>query len=62
MGGASSAILELFNTFKVAQNPEVITLGIPDKFLEHGASDELKKSINLDQASLKKIIQEKLQA
>ena len=59
MGGVGSAILEYFSTLHSYSQPEIILKGIPDKFIEHGKTEELKKSINLDAESLKNLILQK---
>ncbi|MCQ2212592.1 MAG: 1-deoxy-D-xylulose-5-phosphate synthase [Bacteroidaceae bacterium] len=53
-GGLGSAVLEFFadNHYQ----PEVVRLGIPDKFVEHGKPSELYKIIGLDAESIVKHI------
>ena len=53
-GGFGSAILE-FASENNYSNP-IKTLGIPDKFIEHGSVDELQKSIHLDAKNLRDIL------
>jgi len=49
-GGFGSAVLELFNAEKVMV--PVLTLGLPDKFVEHGENADLYKKYNLDVAGI----------
>lgn len=49
-GGLGSAVLEFMSDN--GYNPEVIRLGIPDKFIEHGTPSELYKIIGLDAESI----------
>jgi len=50
-GGFGSAITE-FSQEKSFKNHTIIRLGIPDKFIQHGATDILFKSIGLDEDGL----------
>ncbi|MGB0837557.1 MAG: 1-deoxy-D-xylulose-5-phosphate synthase [Flavobacteriaceae bacterium] len=59
-GGVGSALLEIQSEFNNNNSPEFITLGIPDKFISHGPTKILKKSINLDIESLVELINTKL--
>lgn len=59
-GGVGSALLEIQSEFNNNNSPEFITLGIPDKFISHGPTKILKKSINLDIESLVQLINTKL--
>jgi len=52
-GGAGSAIQEYINR-------QIHILGIPDEFIEHGATDKLIASINLDPEGIKKQILQKI--
>jgi 1-deoxy-D-xylulose-5-phosphate synthase len=58
-GGFGSEILE-FSQENNYSNTVIKRLGIPDKFIEHGAVDQLKRSIQLDKDSIKKSILENL--
>ena len=49
-GGAGSAVLELLAN--CAQALPTLTLGIPDRFVEHGSREECLAQAELDQASL----------
>jgi 1-deoxy-D-xylulose-5-phosphate synthase len=49
-GGAGSAVVELLAN--CAQSLPTLTLGIPDRFVEHGSRDECLAMAELDQASL----------
>ena len=59
-GGAGTALLEFQSQFSDNNTPEFIPLGIPDKFISHGPTKVLKKSINLDIQSLVELINTKL--
>jgi len=50
-GGFGSAVLELLNRESLKR--EVLRIGIPDRFIEHGEKDKLFESINMDKKSLK---------
>ncbi len=50
-GGFGSAVLELLN--RESMKREVLLIGIPDRFIEHGERDKLFESINMDKKSLK---------
>ena len=56
-GGFGSAVLELLadHNFK----GDIARVGIPDRFLEHGAPDLLRKIIGLDAASIVDFIKAK---
>ena len=49
-GGFGSAVLELLNRKHLKR--EVLPIGIPDRFIEHGEKDKLLESINMDKKSL----------
>ncbi len=53
-GGLGSAILEWMND-QVYQ-PQIIRLGIPDEFVEHGTVAQLREIVHLDKESIKKAI------
>jgi 1-deoxy-D-xylulose-5-phosphate synthase len=50
-GGFGSAVLELAATRGV-RGRNIIPVGIPDSFIEHGTIPELKKKCGLDEDSL----------
>ena len=49
-GGAGSAVIELLAS--CAEALPTLTLGIPDRFVEHGSREECLAQAELDQASL----------
>ena len=53
-GGLGSAVLEWMNDH--GYHPEVIRLGLPDAFVEHGKVCELNKIVGLDAESIAKAI------
>ena len=53
-GGFGTAIMEWMNDHD--HNPHIIRLGIPDKFVEHGKIDELRKIVGLDTETIKNAI------
>ena len=53
-GGLGSAVLERMNDH--GYHPEVIRLGLPDEFVEHGKVCELNKIVGLDAESIAKAI------
>jgi 1-deoxy-D-xylulose-5-phosphate synthase len=50
-GGFGSAVLELLSRESLKR--EVMRIGIPDRFIEHGEEDKLFESIEMDNESLK---------
>jgi len=50
-GGFGSAVLELLNRESIKR--DVLRIGIPDRFIEHGEKDKLFESIGMDKKSLK---------
>jgi 1-deoxy-D-xylulose-5-phosphate synthase len=54
IGGLGSAVLEWMNDH--GYHPEVIRLGLPDEFVEHGKVCELNKIVGLDAESIAKAI------
>jgi 1-deoxy-D-xylulose-5-phosphate synthase len=53
-GGLGSAVLEWMNDH--GYQPQVVRLGLPDNFVEHGTVAELQKIIGLDVESIKRAI------
>jgi len=55
MGGAGSAVLEVISDHKM--DCQTLSIGIPDKFIEHGTQNEVHTMCGLDKTSiLKKIV------
>ena len=54
VGGLGSAVLEWMNDH--GYHPEVVRLGLPDQFVEHGKVCELNKIVGLDPESIAKAI------
>ena len=57
-GGLGSAVIEWMSDH--GYQPRIKRLGIPDKFIEHGKVSELQAIVGIDEASIKKVIQELL--
>lgn len=57
-GGAGSAVLEVLNENGMLQTVKVLNLGIPDKYIPHGAKPLLMRDIGLDHESVVKRIKE----
>ena len=55
VGGFGSAVLE-FAQENNYQNKTIKRLGVPDKFIEHGSINQLKKLIKLDKENIEKAI------
>jgi 1-deoxy-D-xylulose-5-phosphate synthase len=55
-GGFGSAVLELLEKHGI--KADVKRIGIPDKFIEHGSSEQLKKDIGLTKENIVKVIKE----
>ena len=53
-GGLGSAVLEWMSDH--GYNPQIIRLGLPDNFVEHGTIAELRKIVGLDEESIRKAI------
>lgn len=53
-GGLGSAVLEYMADHNL--HPDIIRLGLPDNFVEHGTPDELYQIVGLDVESIKKAI------
>ncbi|MGQ8337290.1 1-deoxy-D-xylulose-5-phosphate synthase [Sunxiuqinia sp. A32] len=49
-GGFGSAILEFMADHQY--NPQVVRLGVPDQFIEHGTPDELQRDCGFDQKGI----------
>ena len=58
MGGFGSGVLEFLA--KKGINKRVVNLGIPDKFIEHGKQDILRKLVGIDAESIEKTVKEEL--
>ena len=54
IGGFGSAVVEYFNEKNYKNN--IIKLGIPDNFIEHGTQEELYKECGFDTESIYKLI------
>jgi len=50
-GGFSGAVLELLSRAEL-KNIKVRSLGLPDKFIEHGSQEMLRSKVNLDSAGI----------
>ncbi len=59
-GGFGSAVLELLSDRGLTAGREVRRLGLPDRFVEHGAQRALRISLGLDKAGIKAAIRELL--
>jgi 1-deoxy-D-xylulose-5-phosphate synthase len=46
-GGFGSTVLKLYNEHKLLQKIQLLTLGMPDRFIEHGAPHLLLKECKL---------------
>ncbi|MBR0275721.1 MAG: 1-deoxy-D-xylulose-5-phosphate synthase [Prevotella sp.] len=54
-GGLGSAVMEWMSDH--GYHPEVIRLGLPDGFVEHGTVQELRKIVGIDKESIRKAIE-----
>jgi len=57
-GGAGSAVLEVISEYDL--KCQTLRLGLPDKFVEQGSQEQLRKKYGLDAASITKSIEKKL--
>ena len=55
-GGVGSAILEILHDIDIPIRFKL--LGVPDRFIEHGSTDQLKKMLGLDIDGIKKAIRQ----
>lgn len=58
LGGAGSAVLEVISEYNL--KCQSLCLGLPDKFVEQGSQEQLRKKYGLDAASIIKSIEKKL--
>jgi len=57
-GGFGSAVMELMCGLDLASKPDIVAIGLPDKFISHGDKQLLMKSMDLDAAAIaQKIVQ-----
>ena len=54
-GGLGSAVMEWMSDH--GYHPEIIRLGLPDGFVEHGTVQELRKIVGIDKESIRKAIE-----
>ena len=57
-GGLGSAVLEFASEHNYQKN--IITLGIPDQFIEHGTIKELQHNINLSSEAIRNLVKGKV--
>jgi 1-deoxy-D-xylulose-5-phosphate synthase len=57
-GGAGSAVLEVISEYDL--KCQSLRIGIPDKFVEQGSQEQLRKKYGLDAISIIKSIEKKL--
>ena len=60
MGGAGSAVLEYLTQTKRTAYPQLLQLGLPDRFIEHGDSKKLIVDCGLDADSIVAAIKKRL--
>ena len=53
-GGMGSAVLNWMNDHKF--KPEVVRMGVPDRFVEHGTVEQLREIVGLDKETIKKVL------
>ncbi len=58
LGGAGSAVLEVISEFDL--KCQSLRLGLPDKFVEQGSQEQLRRKYGLDAVSIVKSIEKKL--
>ncbi|HTK10331.1 MAG TPA: 1-deoxy-D-xylulose-5-phosphate synthase [Ktedonobacteraceae bacterium] len=57
-GGFGSAVLELLERHDLTKEVNLRMIGVPDKFIEHGAPAILKELVGLSSAHLKEVVHE----
>jgi 1-deoxy-D-xylulose-5-phosphate synthase len=55
-GGFSSAVLEMLADKACLQGLKMQRIGLPDRFIEHGRPEELRKLAGVDQESIKQTL------
>lgn len=55
-GGVGSAVLEWMSDHRCAT--EIVRMGLPDRFIEHGTVDELRRIAGIDTESIKRTVKE----
>lgn len=55
-GGLGSAVLEWMSEHAKQSNSEIIRLGLPDQFIEHGSVPELMKMLGMDEEAIYKML------
>ena len=55
-GGLGSAVLEWMNDH--AYHPDIVRLGIPDEFVEHGTVDQLQHITGIDAEGIARVLME----
>ena len=58
MGGFGSSILEWLCEKGLMKDVSVKIIGLPDRFIEHGKPDELKRLVGLDKDSILRVLEE----
>ena len=53
-GGLGSAVTEWMNDH--GYHPDIVRMGLPDEFIEHGTVNELRKLVHMDQESIQQAI------
>lgn len=56
IGGAGSIILDYLYTYNLLDKINVLKIGLPDKFIEHGSQAELRRKYLIDKEGIKKQI------
>ena len=54
-GGLGSAVMEWMSDH--GYHPEIVRMGLPDEFVEHGTVQELRKIVGIDKESIRKAIE-----
>ena len=62
MGGAGSAVVEVLVAQHQHHKVQVLNLGLPDEFVEHGTREELLAQCGLDVAGILRAVQKRLRA
>lgn len=60
MGGAGSAVIEYLTRAQHAKSLQVLQLGLPDRFIEHGDTKQLLADCGLDAEGIVQAVQERL--
>jgi 1-deoxy-D-xylulose-5-phosphate synthase len=60
IGGFGAGVLEYINQHELSADRKIVRLGLPDSFIQHGATTELLRDLGLDSAGLTDVAEKML--